>query len=272
MRYLMQLLRRLGRGIWHWLNFPVVFPIVTVVAAFVYLIERYKASLKATVVLDYLKVFLSSPVIVGAVVVLFLLMFRPAITAALGRILTVEGPGGLKATFEEQNQATEEGQRRAIKETPGKALEINVSDVVTVSDTAEARPGSPPAAATGAQQQIVKPEDRALMFARWWVFERIFRSVFLSQIQLLRYLDSRPNRQAKVSELYGFYKQGILDRGVAPTAYPWENYMRFLLNWGLVRWTPSPVPGQEDVYLTDLGVEFLRYIEKLNYNVYEKPY
>jgi len=264
----MQLLGRLGRGIWHWLNLPIVFPFVIVVATFVYLIERYKAVLKAAVVLDYLKILLSPQVIWGVVVILFLLMFRAVIAAVIGRILSVKGPGGLEATFGAQNQAAQEAQR-VIKETPGKALEINVGDQVAVSDVAGAKPGEPQAAAKDAQ--LAQAQRLGQMFAHWWVFEKIFRDVFLSQINLLRYLDSRPNRQAKSSELWSFYKQGILDKGVVPTAYPWENYMRFLANWGLIRWTAAPA-GQEEVSLTDLGTEFLRYIERQNYIIHEKPY
>jgi len=73
-----------AKGIWQWLNLPIVFPFVVAVAAFVYLVDRYRAVLRASVVLEYLKA-LSLPatlVIVAIVATVIFVRNAPTISAA----------------------------------------------------------------------------------------------------------------------------------------------------------------------------------------------
>lgn len=230
----------------------------------------------AKLVLEYVKVILSASVVGGAVAIVFIVLFRDAIRAALGRLSTFKAPGGFEGTFEAQRQAAEAESKRVEKVLEPKALEINVAETMKVEDSVQAKisgpapaPGSTPAATTTTDLEQAKRQ--AATFAHWWAFEKIYRDVFQSQIYLLRYLEGRPNKQAKAQELYPFYQQGVLNKGIAAATYPWENYLRFLVNWGLIAWEPSPIPGQEEVKITPRGTGFLQYIAMNNYNVNEKP-
>lgn len=52
----------------------------------------------AQTVLEYLKVFLSAPVVAGAAIFTFLIMFRGAIRGLISRIATIKLPGGSELT------------------------------------------------------------------------------------------------------------------------------------------------------------------------------
>lgn len=206
----------------------------------------------AQLVLEYLKALLTAQVMGAAVVVFFLLRFRPAINDVIGRILSAKGPGGFEATFDAQRKATEEG-KKTLEEAKPEALAVRAHDTLEPAD----------------QARIEAAAETARQFGRWWLFEKIYRSIFRSQIMLLRYLDAAPGRRAQATELWQFYQLGILGQGVAPATYPWENYVRFLGNWHLITWA-GPL-GQEEVSLTDDGHEFLAYIAAQNYNINERP-
>jgi hypothetical protein len=120
--------------------------------------------MKAAVVLEYLKVFLSSQVIVGVVVIVFVVIFRPALTAVIAGMLSLEGPGGLKATFDTQRQAAEESQK-VIQETQPRDTSLTpstgalaVTGGAPAVDVGQATPA--PAQAEGARSNRRSPADR----------------------------------------------------------------------------------------------------------------
>lgn len=67
------------------------------------------------IVLEYLKVFLSSQVVVGIVVLVFVCLFRKQISGLIERIATIRIPGG-ELTTSQSSKLTDEGVRS--KEPP----------------------------------------------------------------------------------------------------------------------------------------------------------
>ncbi len=211
----------------------------------------------ARLVLEYLRVLLSPQVVSGAVIVFSLVAFRVPVERLIDRIRSVRGPGGTGADFGEQLRTAEE-----VKPELAKTHELKAGEQLTVTDAGGARTTPAP---TDAQQALER-------LARWWAFEKIYRAIYRSQIDLLRFLERNPDHRASWSELQVFYQQGILAQGVPPQAYPYQNYMTFLANVGLIQWTTPPGAPEAQVTLTPLGDEFLHYLLLSNYNVFERPY
>jgi hypothetical protein len=71
----------------------------------------------------------------------------------------------------------------------------------------------------------VPPDQVAALqrMARWWAYERLYRVIFRSQIELLRFLEARPGQRARWTELIQFY-QNALTRGLLPARTPYENF------------------------------------------------
>lgn len=200
-------------------------------------------------VLDYLRALLSTPVVVGAVIVFFLLKFKPGLDALLTKLASFKGPAGFELSFAaDQAKATE--------------------DVKKIQEQAHVQVVEQQTHAPAAQNW----ENIAVEMGKWWAFERLFRSIYSSQIMLLRHLSTSPNQTARWSELVKFYQDGVLAKGVPAVQYPFENYMGFLRNAGLITWTLHPGAAEGDVTLTSLGQEFVNYLQSMNYNAFERPY
>lgn len=60
------------------------------------------------IVLEYIKTFLSWPVVVGILAILFMMRFKDVIAALLGRITGMELPGGVKVTTPQYNPESKE--------------------------------------------------------------------------------------------------------------------------------------------------------------------
>jgi hypothetical protein len=221
----------------------------------------------ARFVLDLLKVILSAQVVTGAVIVFFLAFFRIPVAQLIGRIKSVKGPAGTGAEFSEQLRTVEE-----VKPQLAKTHEVALGEQLTLTDAA-AQGGPAPAAnaAAAATQQAEATLQGLQTLGRWWIFEKVYRSIFRSQIELLRYLERKPDHRAGWSELQTFYQLGILAHGTAPETYPYQNYMNYLVNVGLIHWTTPPGAPEPQVTLTPLGVEFLQYLVLNNYNIFERP-
>lgn len=212
----------------------------------------------ARLFLEYLKVFLSPHIAIVGAVLFFLLKYKAAVEVALtSRRISVKGPGGWEATIDQQRQATEHGTEAVheAQQLAQTALQVRVADDVATDEI---------------RRSLQQAQQLAQHYARWWAFEKIYRVIFRSQIYLLRHLQTRPDCRARWTELRSFYEQG----GVPTLAYPYENYMHFLRNNGLIEWTTAPYPGgaEADVTLTDMGVDFLGYLATNNYNILEKPF
>jgi hypothetical protein len=201
--------------------------------------------------LEYLKALLSPQVTIAGVIIFFLLKFKASVEAALARLSSFKGPAGVEATFDAQRQIVDDRQK-----------------IVETKQAVEA------AQTTGQTDQSFLRETQDLLkkIAEWWVFEKIYRTIFKSQINLLRHLRSLPERRATWIELFTFYQQGLLSQGFTATTYPYENYMNFLAINGLITWQTVPGTNQTVVSLTEIGDKFLQYLTDSNYNIQERPY
>jgi hypothetical protein len=246
----------------------------------VFMIERYRDNLKALVVLDYLRVLLSPHLVIGALVLFFLIRFRLVMEAGIARLTSFEGPAGIKATFEAQRLAIEAGKKaggESLQPTTPQNLELRLSEDLKLADepTLQAKKTDEPPLVSGKPDPRLVAELRratanAFRYWSWWQFERVWQQIFRSQVSLLQYLFASPGRKAKWSELQAFYNQGIVASGTRATSYPYQNYMQYLANAGLIVWTVSG--ADPDVMLTTLGESFLRYIAQQNYNIFDRPF
>jgi hypothetical protein len=220
----------------------------------------------ARLALEYLKVLLSTPVIIGIVCIWFICRFAASIRMVLERRdVKVKGPGGIEASFGGQAQAGVAEEVRRVQAdtrlTPG-------AGALTVTGA------TPEVRVTGEQAPAAMPPEqvqRLQTIARWWMYERLYRAIFRSQIELLFFLARRPNGQARWNELTPFYEQAV-PRGPAG-AYPFENYLNYLRITSLVQWA-TPDSGQDTIVtLTVWGREFLQYLTGANYAwTVERPF
>jgi hypothetical protein len=194
-------------------------------------------------VLDYLRAVLSGPVVIGAVIAFFLVKFRLPVAALLTRLASAKGPGGFELSFVDQAKAAEDVKRIQEQTQPKEQ----------------------------AVQSVAVWQKAALEMTKLWAFERLFRAIYRSQIMLLRHLANAPNQTARLAELMKYYQEGILEEDVPADKYPYENYMGFLRNAGLVTWSYGGT-DDADVKLTTLGQAFLDYLLRMNYNAFERPH
>jgi hypothetical protein len=168
----------------------------------------------ARLVLDFLKVLPSPQVVTGAVIVFFLVFFNLPVVQLINRIKSLKGPAGTGAEFGEQLRTAEE-----VKPQLAKTHGMVAGEQLTLGDVAH---GSTIATPTPASAQQANALQAAQTLARWWVFEKVYRGIFKSQIELLRHLQHKADHRASWSELQVFYQQGILAQGVTPLGYPYQ--------------------------------------------------
>ena len=72
----------------------------------------------AKLVLEYLKLFLSSQIVAGVIVAVFLLLFRPELRSLLNRIAKIKFPGGAEVSTSQIERSNEELPALGEKPTP----------------------------------------------------------------------------------------------------------------------------------------------------------
>ena len=106
---------------------------------------------------------------------------------------------------------------------------------------------------TSAQRALI----RALAGTRIELhFERVYSTVWASQLALLRYLNTRPMRVTE-QQLRPFYDDATSKYPVLYQSYPFEAYLRFLESHYLIDRSAGPVG------LTLTGKEFLKWLVEL---------
>ena len=91
-------------------------------------------------------------------------------------------------------------------------------------------------------------------------YEKIYYQIFGSQIRLLEYLNSLPEKKSDSSEIEQFY---IDTKTVNPEyfgASDFTQYMEFLISWGLV------TTNSKKCLITKAGIGFLKHITALKFN------
>jgi hypothetical protein len=183
----------------------------------------------AQVVLEYLKVFLSWPVVILAISVLFLVRFKAPISALIGRIASIKIPGGGEVLMPQQQQAA----MNAIEQTSRPA-------------------GDVPAPSEGATELDHVTSDERLDTererARLWEF-RFLNSYLVLHTQLvLQWLASREPTAYGTYDTHWMY--------LIPEANERSAVIRALQNHHLISVSPD---RQNMLRVTGKGREYLEW-------------
>ena len=94
------------------------------------------------------------------------------------------------------------------------------------------------------------------------LFERIYQTIFGSQIRLLEELRLKGTVGACYEDTSAYYEQ-IRMQWPTLNSYALESYLNYLVNSGLIELFLEG--GRRKYRITGLGINFLEYIKKLNY-------
>ncbi len=171
-------------------------------------------------------------------VVVILYFLKSEIKGLINRIIGGKLPGGV-----EFNSPL--NQEKPNTDIPKDILElVNTKDVSKKNNV------------INSETQLVKELETALFF------ERTYRIIFGSQMKLLEELRIRGITGAIYEDIAAYYQQ---TRAQWPTlnSNPLESYLGFLTQSGLIEEMSGE--QQRKYKITSKGVDFLEYIEKLNY-------
>ncbi len=212
------------------------------------------------VLLEYVKVLLSWPPIALAITLLFISKFRPSIDDFIKRLVegnifgqnfkAVPSPQQSSTSGAEENLLTKASE--AVPQTTD-SQEQNLPPSLANDPTAHA-------AVNYVREHPVDTilEYRSLLFK--YNSERLYTSIYGTQIALLEFLASRPNAPASLAELVQFHDEH--QKKVGSNTYQLREYVNFLVNYEVV--TVSGAEDSLEYTITQGGVEFLSYI-KANY-------
>lgn len=183
----------------------------------------------ARLVLDFLRVLLSWPVILGLLGVYFLIAFQEPIADVLRRFTKAAGYGvSLEAgNLSQQLQEIKETEiTRPVEDDLQKYVKENPELVIT---------------------RYVQT------FNAYW-FERSFHLIFGTQIALLEFLLERKTVGEAYVNLELYYREYV-QRGGAQT-FQFADYLGFLRIANFIRYEGNPIR----VYITDYGLDFISYL------------
>lgn len=191
--------------------------------------------------LDYVKVLLSWPVIALVTLLVFISRFKVAIDDLLGRLVEGNILGqGFKAIPPQQ------ANMHSIQDDPLPLELAGEPDAAQAIAWVRSNPA-----------QIVI-EYKKLFF--YYNSERLFTRIYGTQVALLEFLASRPDEPASLPLLAKFHV--LHQQKVGSTAYQLRDYINFLVSYGVI--SVSGEDGSHTYVITKYGVEFLSYI-KSNY-------
>jgi len=213
--------------------------------------------------LEYIKVILSWPPMAVLIAGLVIWRFRTPISDFLNRSVEANIFGqAIKAVPpREQQQKT----ARASEDPIAKAAEEQIDESAKPAQALQLPPelANDPQAAIAVAWVQNNPattviEYRRLLFS--YNAERLFNSIFGTQIWLLNFLASRPDNPANLTQLAPFHE--VHQKLSGTTNYQIGDYVNFLVSFGVIVVGGSP---EEPTYrISDYGLRFLSYI-KANY-------
>ena len=179
--------------------------------------------------LEYLRVFLSWPVVALILGVFVIKAFGSGIRGLLGRIVKGEGYG---ITIEAQPQAADPPKSNAPKE---------LSDTDATEKWVRENP-----------KLAIEEYTKAYNSFRW---ERALNLIYGTQIDLLVYLASQGDAGEKYTNLTKFHSEH--QRRVGNTRYPFADYMTFLQSLGFILFDNA----NSVVKIQPYGIGFLDHIK-----------
>lgn len=214
--------------------------------------------------LEYIKVFLGWPPIALGISILFFWKFRKSIEGLIERVVEGNLLGQTFKATPHAEQQRDAGGAESNKLLPSSRIDGPQHQATEENDPLELPPelrNDPYAksAISYVKENPIKTviEYKKLLFQ--YNAERLFNSIFGTQISVLEYLASRQNIGASLDDLSPFHKrhQELIGRD----EYPLRDYLGFLVGFGAITATSSP--DGEHFYITPDGVEFLNHIKAI---------
>lgn len=206
--------------------------------------------------LEYLKVLLTWPPISLVIVVIFSFKFTKSINQLIGRIIKA------KIFGQEIDVAPDQSKVSADKESlPGPIARTGVS--IKVGRARRNKPLPPelendPQAKDAIRWVKQNPDLTVVEYKKvstYLGFERLFNSIYGTQILLLDFLASRPNEVVGAWQLAKFHAEYLNKPGSVPYELP--AYINFLVNFAVIESKDNGLNYQ----ITSHGIEFLQYIK-----------
>lgn len=185
----------------------------------------------SNIVLQYVKIFLSWPIVVFVLVVIFIRQFKEPISSFISRLVKSEF-----GSFKLQTSSPEQ-QKKEAREIPQTQSEDELENYVRNNP-----------------RQAIKT---IIDISRNFRFERIFNIIYGSQIRLLLSLRLRGDSGDKYINLCSYYDDYI-NRSRLYSAKT-EDYFGFLYSMKLIEYF-GEIPNYS-VKITPEGIDFLSYIK-----------
>ncbi len=207
-------------------------------------------------ILEYLKVVFSWPVVAGSLLLIALLLFKDEIRRLIDRTKGFEAFGGKLDAGLVQQQASSEGTIPAPPTTVAASAEPPSTKFGTVSGTQGSLPSKSPIDEVSSDPVQAKAE-----ILKWWSiakYESVYNVIFGTQLRLLVALSQKPATGELVANLMPFYLEHQTLAGAA--AVPLGNFLTFLITNELIRL--EGVGDEQRAYLTIFGRDFLVHIAR----------
>jgi hypothetical protein len=185
------------------------------------------------------------PIAVVIIAFGFMLLFKMQIASFLGRVKEV-GSGGIKATTQEP-------------QPPGQEKPTTANDLLSVpnpliAERETAIDADLKARGPSETAEVVRLLTRQVALLQISLaFEHLDNVIWGSQIDLLRVVNSTPNGLTE-ADIRPFYDQAAIAYADAYQNYPFENYLRFLLESLLI------LENAGRYYIAQFGREYLVYL------------
>ncbi len=189
----------------------------------------------------------SWPFWMAVVVVVFMVIFRPNVAALIGKIMTI-GRTGITVAAPDQRAPAAANPRAAADEL---LAHLDNQYVLTREEAIrkELTTRGLPEASPETAKVLIRYTAVSIITAE---FESIYNNIWGSQIQILTHLNSVS--AATREQVLPYYQAVATQSPTVFSVYPFENYMNFLINLGLLE-------AKGDVFsITLKGRTFLLYL------------
>ncbi|MDD3735060.1 MAG: hypothetical protein PHO31_01115 [Candidatus Pacebacteria bacterium] len=191
-------------------------------------------------ILEFIKI-----IIWPGLISIFIFKFKNEIKGLINRIVSAEFPGGIKVNLPLEQK------------TPDKNIPEEIKDSIEIKKEFSDKE------LNDLQRQINVLLSQINTLRTALIFERIYQTIFGSQINLLEELRLKGTNGVFYEDIAAYYQQ-IRIKWPDLNSYPLENYLNYLINSGLVEVFFDN--EKKKCRITPLGIDFLEYIKKLNYS------
>lgn len=200
---------------------------------------------QANLALDYLRAVIWPILAFGLV-----FLFRRDVSALLARVRRAAGFGFDAETWPPPNQTLVTGSTELV--------------LPTIEGIANAAGGTDIGEEAESPTSIAGPEKRAAVASVFLHYERVYRLIFGTQIQMLHLLNTRGENGATENELAAYWAE---HKRVSPIDTPFDAYLSFVLTNDLVCFDEA----DERYKITQQGSSFLQYLVANGISL-QKPY